>query len=204
MRPDAAGTVGSTSASPLNDAIRSDETNASVTCAFSPGLVERFVTSAATSASVERNVDPSSASATVPFEIVAFATVAVHGFSGAAPAGFAAAVPRATGRGAGSRSGCASSSVPSARRLTSTTGASMASDAMRMSRPNTSMRSSASATRSAVISDDPSLRFTEKPSTRASPRSSSRRPPGPPSTNATLRRVVSEPPARSTRGFDGR
>ena len=203
--PVAVGTVGSTSASPLNDAMRSSETNATLTCAFSPGFVERLVASAETSTSVERKVEPSSAIAIVPLAIAALATVTVQGLSGAAAgAGFAGASARSLAPATGSKIGRASSSVPSGRRFRSTAGASTVADAMRASRPNTSMRSSASATRSAATSVDPSRRLTARASTRASPRNSSRRSPGLPSTNATLRRVVSVPPASSTSGFDGR
>ncbi len=187
------------SASPENDAMRSSETKPSLTCAFSPDFVVRFDASSATSTSVERNADVSSASAILPRVIASLSRDAIQGFS----AGLAGVDEDATAR-AGSKSGWASSSVPSASRFNSTLGASMDSETIRASRPNTRTRSRAIATRSAAISDEPSRRLTSSPSNWASPRSSSRRSEGGPSTNTILRRVVSAPPVRSTRGFAGR
>lgn len=64
--------------------MRSADTNDSATCAFSPFFVERFVASAATSASAVRKVEPSSTAVSAPSAIEAFAIVTVHGASGVA------------------------------------------------------------------------------------------------------------------------
>ena len=162
--------------------MRSDETKASLTCALSPGFVVRFDASSATSISVERNEDASSTSAIVPrcdcelgqrsrprLRLRGCRRGAVGGCDGRRHAG------------AASNSGWASSSVPSASRFRSTLGASMDSDAICASRPNTRMRSSTTAIAFGCRpASEPSRRLIARPSTWASPRSSSLRSEGVP------------------------